>query len=220
MDIALAEIFANQAATILQTAQIYNQMDDLMMQLLTSLMHAVDAKDPYTRDHSKCVSDFAAAIGLEMGLPAEDISQLRLGGLLHDVGKIGIPDEILKKMDKLTRDEFQEIYRHPQIGYKIVEKVSFHSRDVLKAIIEHHERLDGSGYPLGLQGNEISIIGRIMAVADSFHAMISDRPYRLALSHEKAFEELSKYAVVQYDERCVQALKNAYTKGMIVTHGL
>lgn len=220
MDIALAEIFASQAATIQQTAQIYNQMDDLMMQLLTSLMHAVDAKDPYTKDHSKCVSNYAAAIGFEMGLSAEDINQLRLGGLLHDVGKIGIPDEILKKMDKLTREEFQEIYRHPQIGYKIVEKVSFRSRDVLKAIIEHHERLDGSGYPLGLRNNEISMIGRIMAVADSFHAMISDRPYRLALSHEKAFDELSKYSGVQYDERCVQALKNAYFKGQIITQGL
>jgi putative nucleotidyltransferase with HDIG domain len=220
MDIVLAEIFASQAATIRQTAQIYNQMDDLMMQLLTSLMHAVDAKDPYTKDHSKCVSDYAAAIGLEMGLPAEDINQLRLGGLLHDVGKIGIPDEILKKMDKLTREEFQEIYRHPQIGYKIVENVSFHSRDVLKAIIEHHERLDGSGYPLGLRDNEISMIGRIMAVADSFHAMISDRPYRLALSHEKAFDELSKYSGIQYDERCVQALKNAYLDGQIITHRL
>lgn len=220
MDVALAEIFASQATTIRQTAQIYNQMDDLMMQLLTSLMHAVDAKDPYTKDHSKSVSDYAGAIGLEMGLPIEDINQLRLGGLLHDVGKIGIPDEILKKMDKLTREEFQEIYRHPQIGYKIVEKVSFHSRDVLKAIIEHHERLDGSGYPLGLQGNEISMIGRIMAVADSFHAMISDRPYRLALSQEKAFDELSKYSGVQYDEHCVQALKSAYTKGQIITHGL
>ena len=218
MDIALAEIFASQAATIQQTARLYNQMDDLMMQLLTSLMHAVDAKDPYTRDHSKCVSDFAAAIGLEMGLPAEDINQLRLGGLLHDVGKIGIPDEILKKTDQLNREEFQEIYRHPQIGYKIVENVSFHGREVLKAIIEHHERLDGSGYPLGLRGNEISMIGRIMAVADSFHAMISDRPYRLALSHEKAFEELSKYSGVQYDERCVLALKIAYAKGLIVNH--
>jgi len=143
-----------------------------------------------------------------------------LGGLLHDVGKIGIPDEILKKMDKLTREEFQEIYRHPQIGYKIVENVSFHSRDVLKAIIEHHERLDGSGYPLGLRDNEISMIGRIMAVADSFHAMISDRPYRLALTHEKAFDELSKYAGVQYDDRCIQALKNAYLEGQIITHGL
>ena len=217
MDITLAEIFASQAATILQTAQMYSQMDDLMMQLLFSLMNAVDAKDPYTKDHSRCVSEYAVAIGLEIGLPAEDINQLRLGGLLHDVGKIGIPDEILKKMDTLTKEEFQEIYRHPQIGYKIVEKVSFHSRDVLKAIIEHHERLDGSGYPLGLRGNEISMIGRIMAVADSFHAMISDRPYRLALSHEKAFEELTRCAGTKYDHRCVQALKNAYFNGAIIT---
>ena len=220
MDMSLAEIFASQAATIQQTAQLYNQMDNLMIQLLTSLMHAVDAKDPYTKDHSKFVSEYAAAIGLELGLPAEDINQLRLGGLLHDVGKIGIPDEILKKMDSLTKEEFQEIYKHPQIGYKIVEKVSFHSKDVLRAIIEHHERLDGSGYPLGLQGNEISLVGRIMAVADSFHAMISDRPYRMALSHEKAFDELTKYANLQYDERCVQALKNLYAKEKIVTNKL
>ncbi len=215
MDVMLAEIFASQAATIQQTAKIYNQMDDLMIQLLTSLMHAVDAKDPYTKDHSKFVSEYAAAIGHELGLPAEDINQLRLGGLLHDVGKIGIPDDILKKMDSLTKEEFQEIYKHPQIGYKIVEKVSFKSKDVLRAIIEHHERLDGSGYPLGLRGNEISLVGRIMAVADSFHAMISNRPYRLALTHEKAFEELTRYATTQYDERCVQALKNVYAKGKI-----
>ncbi len=218
MDVMLAEIFASQAATIQQTAKIYNQMDDLMIQLLTSLMHAVDAKDPYTKDHSKFVSEYAAAIGHELGLPAEDINQLRLGGLLHDVGKIGIPDDILKKMDSLTKEEFQEIYKHPQIGYKIVEKVSFKSKDVLRAIIEHHERLDGSGYPLGLRGNEISLVGRIMAVADSFHAMISNRPYRLALTHEKAFEELTKYVTIQYDERCVQALKNVYANGKIAVN--
>lgn len=220
MDVMLAEIFASQAATIQQTAQIYNQMDELMIQLLTSLMHAVDAKDPYTKDHSKYVSEYAAAIGHELGLPAEDVNQLRLGGLLHDVGKIGIPDEILKKMDSLTKEEFQEIYKHPQIGYKIVENVSFKSKEVLRAIIEHHERLDGSGYPLGLRGNEISLVGRIMAVADSFHAMISNRPYRMALSHEKAFDELSRYASIQYDERCVQALKNVYAKGKIAVNTL
>ncbi len=208
MDVKLAEIFASQAATIQQTARLYTRMDDLMIQLLTSLMHAVDAKDPYTKDHSKCVSDYAAAIGLEMGFPAEIISQLRLGGLLHDVGKIGVPDTILKKMDTLTREEFQEIYRHPQIGFKIVENVSFHNRDVLKAIIEHHERLDGSGYPLGLQGNEISMV------------MISDRPYRLALSHEKAFSELDRCSGSHYDEQCVLALKSAYAKGLITTSRL
>lgn len=217
MDVKLAEIFASQAATIQQTAQMYTHIDDLMIQLLTSLMHAVDAKDPYTKDHSKCVSEYAAAIAAEMGLPIEEVNQIRLGGLLHDVGKIGIPDEILKKTNSLTKDEFQEIYKHPQIGYKIVENVSFQSKSVLKCIIEHHEHLDGSGYPLGLRGNEISVEGRIMAVADSFHAMISDRPYRLALSHEKAFYELDKFSSVYYDPHCVHALKSAYSNGAIVT---
>ena len=215
MDVSLAEIFASQAATILQTATLYHEMDDLFMQLLESLMHAVDAKDPYTKDHSKSVSDYAVAIGNELGLPAETITQLRLGGLLHDVGKIGVPDKILRKEDILTREEYHEIYRHPQIGYHILEKVNFLGRDVLKAIIEHHERLDGSGYPLGLRSNEISLVGRIVAVADVFHAQISNRPYRNALLPEIAFSQLYEGAGQLYDLRCIEALRKAYDKGLI-----
>ncbi len=215
MDITLAEIFAGQAATILQTATLYHHMDELSMQLLESLMNAVDAKDPYTKDHSRSVSDYAVAIGNEFNLPAETINQLRLGGLLHDVGKIGIPDKILLKPGSLTSDEYHEIHRHPQIGYHILEKVNLMGRDVLKAIIEHHERLDGSGYPLGLRGSEISIIGRIVAVADSFHAMISDRPYRGAKQPEDAFIQLYKGADTLFDKRCVDALKRLHDNGQL-----
>jgi putative nucleotidyltransferase with HDIG domain len=215
MDVTLAEIFAGQAATILQTATLYNEMDELFMQLLESLMNAVDAKDPYTKDHSRLVAEYAVAIGNELNLPAELITQLRLGGLLHDVGKIGIPDKILRKTDSLTRDEFQEIHRHPQIGYHILEKVNMMGRDVLKAIIEHHERLDGSGYPLGLRGNEISLCGRVVAVADVFHAMISDRPYRMGNQPEEVFEQLYQDADILFDRRCIDALRRVYDRGMI-----
>ncbi|OJX40483.1 MAG: hypothetical protein BGO78_05675 [Chloroflexi bacterium 44-23] len=215
MDITLAEIFAGQAATILQTATLYHEMDELFMQLLESLMNAVDAKDPYTKDHSRSVSEYAVAIGNELNLPAEIITQLRLGGLLHDVGKIGIPDKILRKEDALTRDEYHEIHRHPQIGYHILEKVNFMGRDVLKAIIEHHERLDGSGYPLGLRGNEISLVGRIVAVADAFHAMISDRPYRLAKEPEEAFEQLYHDADKMFDRHCIDALHRIFDRGLL-----
>lgn len=216
MDITLAEIFAGQAATILQTATLYHEMDDLSMQLLESLMNAVDAKDPYTKDHSRSVSEYAMAIGTELNLPADVINQLRLGGLLHDVGKIGIPDKILLKEGVLTSDEYHEIHRHPQIGYHILEMVHLMGRDVLKAIIEHHERLDGSGYPLGLRGNEISLVGRIVAVADSFHAMISDRPYRSAKLISDAFDQLYQGAHVLFDKRVIDALKRAYDKGQLV----
>jgi len=215
MDITLAEIFAGQAATILQTATLYHEMDELFMQLLESLMNAVDAKDPYTKDHSRLVSEYAVAIGNELNLPAELITQLRLGGLLHDVGKIGIPDKILRKADVLTRDEYHEIHRHPQIGYHILEKINMMGRDVLKAIIEHHERLDGSGYPLGLRGNEISLVGRIVAVADVFHAMISDRPYRMGKQPDEAFAQLYKDADRLFDKHCIDALKRIYDHGLI-----
>jgi HD-GYP domain-containing protein (c-di-GMP phosphodiesterase class II) len=219
MDVTLAEIFSGQAATILQTAKLYNEMDELFMQLLQSLMNAVDAKDPYTESHSKFVSNYAVTIGTELGLPHETLTQLKLGGMLHDVGKIGIPDTILKKNNTLTRDEYHEIYRHPQIGYKILEKVQLMGRDVLRAILEHHERLDGSGYPLGLRGHEISLVGRIVTVADVFHALTSTRPYRAAKSIETAFQELYDGADLLYDRRCVDALKRAFDKGFIQTEG-
>jgi putative nucleotidyltransferase with HDIG domain len=178
-------------------------------------MNAVDAKDPYTKDHSRLVSEYAVAIGNELNLPAELITQLRLGGLLHDVGKIGIPDKILRKADVLTRDEYHEIHRHPQIGYHILEKINMMGRDVLKAIIEHHERLEGTGYPLGLRGNEISLVGRIVAVADVFHAMISDRPYRMGKQPDEAFVQLYKDADRLFDRRCIDALKRLYDNGLI-----
>ncbi len=215
MDVALAEIFASQAATILQTATLYNEMEDLYKQLLGSLMFAVDAKDPYTEYHSQSVSDYAVAIGQELGLSFEMINQLEIGGLLHDVGKIGIPDEILKKSSILTREEYHEIYRHPKIGYKIMQKVQLMGSDVLKAIIEHHERLDGSGYPLGLRGDEISLAGRIVAVADVFHALTSERPYRNAMPPEAAFAHLVSEAGIRLDKKCVEALRRAYDHGKI-----
>lgn len=215
MDVSLAEIFASQAATVLQTATLYNEMDDLYKQLLGSLMHAVDAKDPYTERHSKSVSEYAVAIGHELNLPYEVINQLEIGGLLHDVGKIGIPDDILKKSSILTREEYHEIYRHPKIGYKIMQKVQLMGGDVLRAIVEHHERLDGSGYPLGLRGDEISLAGRIVAVADVFHALISNRPYRTAMPPEAAFAELYTEAGIRLDKSCVEALRKAYDSGKL-----
>jgi HD-GYP domain-containing protein (c-di-GMP phosphodiesterase class II) len=214
MDLSLMEIFSNQAATILQTACLYDQADQLFLDVLQALMEAVDSKDPYTQGHSRRVSDFSVAIADELGVDGKTIHQIRIGSMLHDVGKIGIPDHILNKPGTLTRKEYLEISRHPMIGERIMKRVHLLNNE-LSAVIEHHERLDGSGYPLGLRGSEISMIGRIVAVADVFDALTSNRPYRAKLSVEESFQRLFDEADTRFDRKVVEALASAYKKGMI-----
>ena len=141
-----------------------------------------------------------------MALSADQIHNIRIGSLLHDIGKIGMPDSILAKPTKLTENEYEQIKKHPGIGYKIMNQVSL-LNNVLPAIIEHHERLDGSGYPLGLEGDQISIAGRIVAVADVFDALTTDRPYRQAYSSDKAIAHLEQNSGTQFDGTCVIALR-------------
>ncbi|HZD60922.1 MAG TPA: diguanylate cyclase [Anaerolineae bacterium] len=171
---------------------------------LHALAAAVDAKDQYTHSHSEHVAAFAGLIGHELGLPQAQIEHLRIAGLLHDVGKIGIPDHILNKPGPLTEDEFAEIRLHPIFSERILARTKL--EPVLQAILYHHERMDGSGYPYGLKEDEIPLNARVLAVADSFEAMISDRPYRKALSIEKAVRELEQDSGVKLDEAIVNAL--------------
>jgi len=171
---------------------------------LHALAAAVDAKDQYTHSHSEHVATFAGLIGHEFVLSPAQIEHLRIAGLLHDVGKIGISDHILKKPGALTDEEFQEIRLHPIFGERILTRTKL--EPVLQAILYHHERLDGSGYPYGLKADEIPLNARILAVADSFEAMISDRPYRKALSIEEAIAELRKDSGKKLDEDVVNAL--------------
>jgi HD-GYP domain-containing protein (c-di-GMP phosphodiesterase class II) len=146
-------------------------------------------------------------------LPAM-FNQISIGSLLHDVGKIGIPDAILGKPGRLTDEEYQKMKSHPEIGKKIMGKVSA-LRGELSAIAEHHERLDGTGYPFGLSGEEITITGRIVAVADVFDAMTSDRPYRPALEVEEVFRYMREVSGTHLDEDCVEALIRARRNGKI-----
>lgn len=171
---------------------------------LHALAAAVDAKDQYTHSHSEHVATFAGLIGHELVLSPTQIEHLRIAGLLHDVGKIGIPDYILKKPGALTDEEFQEIRLHPVFSERILTRTRL--EPVLQAILYHHERLDGSGYPYGLTEDEIPLNARILAVADSFEAMISDRPYRKALSIEAAILELKKDSGTKLDATIVDAL--------------
>jgi len=176
-----------------------------------AMVAAVDARDPYTRAHSVSVAAYAAAIGRRMGLSAAAVESLRKAALLHDVGKIGVTDFILHKPGPLSPEEWQEMRRHPDIGYEMLKEVTFLNgpADIVRA---HHERFDGKGYPCGLQGEEIPLGARIFAVADTFDAMTSDRPYRRALPPEAAREEIMRNAGSQFDPAMVKAFLRVYEK--------
>jgi HD-GYP domain-containing protein (c-di-GMP phosphodiesterase class II) len=214
-DMVLLETLARQAANVLQISGLYTDLNDLFFDIINTLSAAIDAKDPYTQGHSQRVSEFSVVIAQELNLGPEIIRHIRIGGILHDVGKIGVPDAVLKKTGRLTADEYEEIKKHPAIGEKILSEVKLLQTE-LPALAEHHERLDGKGYPRGLQGENISLMGRIVATADAFDAMTSNRSYRNALSPEEAIRRLREGTGTQFDPHCVDALIRGYDQGRIV----
>ena len=174
-------------------------------QTIESIALALEKRDPYTAGHQKSVSQLAVAIATKMGLAPEQIDGIRLGSLVHDIGKIYIPAEILNRPGKLSATEFGLIRSHPEVGYDILKGVEF-PWPVAEMVLQHHERLDGSGYPLALKGNEILLEARIMAVADVVEAMASHRPYRPARGIETAREELSAHRGSLYEAEVVDAV--------------
>jgi putative nucleotidyltransferase with HDIG domain len=175
---------------------------------IRALALALDARDPYTAGHSERVSAVSVAIGRQMNLGADDLEVLRLGALLHDIGKIGISDAVLRKPGPLTREEFALIEQHPIVGARILRSVRFLAPHL--PIVElHHERPDGKGYPHRLRGNEIPLLARIVRVADAFDAMTSARAYRPARGRAEAMRELWQCAGPQFDAEVVHALSLA-----------
>jgi putative two-component system response regulator len=162
--------------------------------VLISMANAVEAKDSYTQGHTERVSRLAENLGTRMGLPEEDLEALRLGGILHDVGKIGVPEDILNKPGPLAENEWAQMKSHTELGYSICLPLTKTLGKALDIIRHHHEKLDGSSYPDNLSGDEISMGARIMSVVDIYDALITDRPYRKAMTTEKAFETLVKEA--------------------------
>jgi putative nucleotidyltransferase with HDIG domain len=172
---------------------------------IRALAAALDARDPYTAGHSERVSTLSVMIGRVMNVPAKEIEVLRLGALLHDIGKIGVSDQILRKNGPLTTDEFEQIKRHPALGARILRQVPFLAPHL--PIVElHHERPDGRGYPFGLRAEDIPLAARIVHVADAFDAMTSARAYRAARAASEAFAELERFCGTQFDPACVEAL--------------
>ncbi len=164
----------------------------------------LELRDPYMAGHQHRVSSLAVAIAREMGLPGEKVEGLRFAGIIHDIGKIAAPIEIVGKPGRLTMTEFQLVKEHPRLGYEMVKDIAF-PWPVAHIVLQHHERLDGSGYPEGLAGDAILPEARILAVADVVEAVCSLRPYRPALGIDKALEEVRKGRGFRYDPRAVDA---------------
>jgi PAS domain S-box-containing protein/putative nucleotidyltransferase with HDIG domain len=191
------------------------QMENMVWGTVQALAQATETRDPYTAGHQNRVARLALAIAEELQLDEGDIDGIRMAGLVHDIGKIQVPAEILSKPGELTETEFNLIKAHTQIGYDILKTIEF-PFPVAKTVLQHHERLDGSGYPSGLKGEQILLGARILAVSDVVEAMASYRPYRPALGLDKALEEILRYKGTLYDEQVVDACLNVFqTKSTI-----
>ena len=178
------------------------KLERVLEETVHALASALEKRDPYTAGHQQRVTKLACAISKEMGLSDEEISGIRIAGLLHDIGKISIPIDILNKSGKLNKNELNLIKEHPQVGYDILKDVEF-EQPIARIILQHHEMMNGTGYPEGLSGEDIILQARILAVSDVVEAMASHRPYRPALGINKALDEISQNSSVLYDNKVV-----------------
>jgi HD-GYP domain-containing protein (c-di-GMP phosphodiesterase class II) len=178
------------------------------------LANAIEVRDPYTRGHVERVMNYAQTIAEYLGWSANEINNLRFGSILHDIGKIHISGEILTKAGPLSEEEWIEMKKHPELGAELIKDIHYLSA-ARPVILNHHERWDGSGYPYGLVGEKIPVIARIVAIADSFDAMTTKRPYRKALTPEEAFDEVITGSGKQYDPLIVEAFQHAWENGDI-----
>jgi len=185
----------------------YDKLESAYMETIEILRFTVEAKDSYTRGHSDRVSAYAELIGKALNLPEEDLKTLKIGGLFHDIGKIGIPDSILLKTTRLDDNEYSEIKNHPAIGAHILSNASIF-KDIIPIVKHHHERYDGNGYPAKLKGNEIPYLARITAIADAFDAMTSRRSYRDSLSLDIVKNEIIKNSSTQFDPEIANMFLN------------
>jgi putative nucleotidyltransferase with HDIG domain len=189
----------------------YKELKNLFESLILSFVNALDAKSPWTKGHSERVTNYAIATAKEMGLKEKDIETIRTAALLHDIGKIGTYEVILDKPQRLSIEELALVKMHPAKGEEILSPIN-QLKDIFPIIRSHHERIDGEGYPDGLKGNEILLLAKIIAVADSFDSMISERPYRPRLSIDDALSELKRCSGTQFDSQVVEAFSKAVMK--------
>ena len=204
VDSKLLNSIANESAIYLENAVLFEDVHGLMMGLMHSLTSAVDAKDAYTCGHSERVALLSQMLATEAGLDEQLVERIYMAGLLHDVGKIGVPESVLQKPGKLTAEEFEQMKKHPAIGARILQDVK-QIQDIIPGVLHHHERYDGRGYPDGLSGQHIPIMGRIICLADCFDAMTSTRTYRKALPLEVTLADLRRCGGTQFDPGLTEA---------------
>jgi putative nucleotidyltransferase with HDIG domain len=197
-DLKLIGSIANQASVFLVNNRLY-----LLMGVLHALTATIDAKDPYTCGHSQRVAHLSKRLAELCGLGQVKVQQIYVAGLLHDIGKIGVPEHVLCKTGRLTAEEYECIKRHPTIGAKILQDIR-QLDEIILGLLTHHERPDGKGYPQGLSGSQVPIEGRIIGLADGFDAMTSDRTYRKALRLEEGLDEIRRNAGTQFDADLVE----------------
>ena len=199
----------------MQLSETYEKLEQAYLESIETLRYTVEAKDIYTRGHSDRVSEYSVLIGKKLGLSEKDLKTLKIGGLFHDIGKIGVPDSILQKEAKLTDDEYSQIKQHPNIGVHILSNATIF-KDILPIVEHHHEKWDGTGYPGRLSGENIPYFARITAVADSFDAMTSRRSYRDSLPIETVISEFENCSGTQFDPKLAELfldiLKNNFNE--------
>jgi putative nucleotidyltransferase with HDIG domain len=213
-DLQIVSVLASQVVAAMENASLYDGLRESYFRTVQALVAAVEAKDPYTRWHSTNVAKYAVAIGRDLGLSPSQLEDIHIAAILHDVGKIGISERIISKPDLLSREEFDIMKDHPAHGLRILEPIGF-SQYINNAIYQHHERFDGKGYPQGIGGENISLAARILSVADTIDAMISERPYRGAISTEAVLRELDKESGFQFDPEVGQVARKLINQGFL-----
>jgi len=213
-DLQIVLILSSQVVTAMENAALYENLRENYFRTVQALVAAVEAKDPYTRWHSTNVAKYAVAVARDLGMSPSQLEEIHIAAILHDVGKIGISELIISKPARLSREEFDLMKDHPAHGLRILEPIGFSSA-IINAIYQHHERYDGRGYPQGLAGEEIAFEARILNVADTIDAMVSERPYRGTISSQEVLIELQRESGGQFDPRVAESAKRLIEKGLL-----
>jgi putative nucleotidyltransferase with HDIG domain len=207
----LVNAIADQASGAIRRAMLHGQLEEILLQTVVSLAKAIDARDSYTGDHSQRMADMATRISQAINLSEPEIEAVYWAGLLHDIGKIGVEDKILRKPGPLTKEEWVVMKEHPIVGANIVAPVKSLA-PVAPLIRAHHERFDGSGYPYGLEGDDIPLGSRILAVVDAYMAIRDERVYSKKHTHKQSIKELKKFSGTQFDPQVVEVFCRIITE--------
>ncbi|UCF78512.1 MAG: response regulator [Candidatus Eiseniibacteriota bacterium] len=214
LDMEMLTSLSSSAGIAIENARLYNELQETYLATIKAFVNTIEAKDPYTRGHTERVAEYATAIGEGMGLPPEEVETIRFGATLHDIGKLGVYEQILWKPTALDEEEWRIVKSHPETGASILCGIKFLEK-AIDVVRHHHERLDGRGYPDALNGDELSLNARIVCVADSFDAMTSDRPYRDALPVREAIAQMEQKSGTQFDPKVTETFARLIRHGNI-----